>query len=212
MTKIGATSYKQTKFGILAHDDVIKFEVKGTKKALQLLQDIADKNRPISPELIKQIHKDAYEDILEEDAGKFRTIQVTYSSKEALHFSKISEMILNLCDDTEYALKQLPNETDEEYVANLIRVLAQFQHRFVVIHPFVDYNGRMARLFTNYILMRLKLPIAEIRVENDADRKAYIDALQKADNGDYAPIEETVAESLVEGLEGIYHLSPNTAT
>lgn len=41
MPKLGSTSYKQTKFGILPRDEVIKLEVQGAKKGLQTLQKIA---------------------------------------------------------------------------------------------------------------------------------------------------------------------------
>lgn len=201
MPKLGATSYKQTKFGILPRDQVIKFEVQGTKKGLQTLQKIAESNRTISPEFIKEIHKRSFGNILQKDAGILRTIQVTYSSKEAPHYSKLPEMVKNLCDDTEYALTLLPNNEDENYISKLVEILARFQHRFVFIHPFVDYNGRIARLYTNYILMRAGLPIIEIKVDNEGDRKSYITALQKADDGDYTEIENIIAESLSESLQ-----------
>lgn len=201
MVKTGATSYRQTKFGILPRDEVIKLEVKGTKKGLQLLQKIADESRLVSPDLIKQIHKDCFEDILQDDAGRFRTIQVIYSSKEAPYFSKIPEMVHNLCEDIEVMLTHLPSQDNEDYISKLVQILAQFQHQFLVIHPFVDYNGRIARLFTNYILMRLKLPIIEIKIENKTDRVSYITALQKADDGNYIEIENIISESLAESFQ-----------
>jgi len=201
MTQTGSTSYKQTKFGILPRDEVIKLEVQGTKKGLQILQMMAEKEELLNLDFIKKIHEECFEDILLNDAGKFRSIQVTYSSKEAPLFTRIPEMLHNLCEDIEYALSNLPAPESEDYISNLVQVLAQFQHRFVLIHPFVDYNGRMTRLMTNYILMRLKLPIVEIKVENDVGRKAYISALQKADEGDYRDFENTIAEALTESLQ-----------
>lgn len=203
MPKLGVTSYKQTKFGILPRDEVIKLEVQGTKKGLQTLQKIAESNRSISLEFIKGIHKKCFGSILQKDAGNFRLVQVTYSSKEAPHYSKVPETMKNLCDDTEYALIQLPNNEDENYISKLVEILARFQHSFVFVHPFVDYNGRMARLFTNYILMRAGLPIIEIMIDNETDRKAYITALQKADDSDYTEIENIIAESLVESLQQV---------
>lgn len=201
MPKLGTTSYKQTKFGILPRDEVIKLEVQGAQKGLQILQKIAEENRHITPGFIKEIHKECFGDILEQDAGVFRTIQVTYSSKEAPHYSQLPEMMKNLCEDTEYALVHLSEKSDEKYISKLVEVVASFQHRFVFIHPFVDYNGRMTRLFTNYILMRTGLPIIETKIENESDRKAYIIALQNADEGDYTAIENIIAESLTESLQ-----------
>lgn len=200
MIKLGATSYKQTKVGILPRHEVISLEITGTKKGFTLLQKIAEKDRKLSSDFVKEIHMACFEDILMENAGRFRSVQVTYSSKEAPHYSKIPEMLKVLCEDTEYVLAHLPSSDDELYINKLVEILAHFQHRFVSIHPFVDYNGRMARLFTNYILMRLKLPIFEIKVESETDRKTYITALQKADDGDYSELENLIASALAESL------------
>lgn len=159
MTKIGETSYKQTKHGILPRSQVLKLEVIGTKKGLILLNKLAKENKPITPDLIKEIHKKSFYEILLDDAGKFRTVQVSYSGKEAPYFPKIPEMIKILCDDTEFALSHLPKATEETFIERVVELISRFQHRFVFIHPFIDYNGRLSRMFTNYLLIRLNLPI-----------------------------------------------------
>lgn len=47
----------------------------------------------------------------------------------------------------------------------------------VFIHPFVDGNGRTARLLLNLILQQDNYPLVFLKVE---DRQAYIDAIEKA--------------------------------
>src|SRR3989338_862133 len=135
------TSWKETKFGILPRSKVIQLEIQGTQKGLLLLQKISQNKESLSIELIKKIHKDCFGDILQNFAGTFRTIQVEYSGKEAPHFSKVHEMMQNLVSDIEHALKQLPSKTSDIYITDMVELLAQLQHRFVVIHPFVAYNG-----------------------------------------------------------------------
>ncbi len=201
MVRKDKTSYKQTKYGILPRRKVLKLEVVGTKKGLLLLNQLAKENKEIAPDLIKRIHKESFSDILVEDAGKFRTIQVTYSGKEAPHFSKLSEMIKILCDDTEYAIAHLPKPDEETFIERVVELLAHFQHRFVFIHPFVDYNGRTARMFTSYLLMRLNLPIIEIKADTGKSRKEYIGALKKADEGDYSKLEDIISIALNESLQ-----------
>ena len=49
--------------------------------------------------------------------------------------------------------------------------------RLVAIHPFGDGNGRTARLLMNLLLIRAGYPPVAVRPE---DRKAYLDALEKA--------------------------------
>jgi len=75
--------------------------------------------------------------------------------------------------------------------------------RFIFIHPFIDYSGRSARMFTSYILMRLNLPIIEINTEKSKDRKDYIRALQKADEGDYQDLENIISKTLNESMLNI---------
>lgn len=57
-------------------------------------------------------------------------------------------------------------------------LLAFLMHfRFVSIHPFLDGNGRMARLLMNYILYKNICPMFDIPAEI---RKSYYTALEKA--------------------------------
>lgn len=197
------TSWKETKFGILPRSKVIQLEIQGTQKGLLLLQKISNNKEPLSIELIKNIHKECFGDILQNLAGTFRIIQVEYSGKEGPHFFKVHEMMKNLVSDIEHALKQLPSKTSDAYITDMAGVLALFQHRFVVIHPFVDYNGRTSRMFTNYILMREELPTIEIPVITNLLRKKYIQALQKADEGNYQALQDIIGRALNESLESI---------
>jgi len=202
-TILGDTSYKETKFGILPRRKVIQLEAKGTKQGLILLKSIAEKHNPITVSFILKIHKASFSDILTRSAGAFRSIQVTYSGKEAPHFSRVHELMKNLCDDTEYVLTQLPDPNDDTYIKRVIELLAFFQHRFLAIHPFVDYNGRVARMFTSYLVMQLNLPIMEIPVKTRNERDRYIRALQSADNSDYVPLQNIISKALNESLQKI---------
>lgn len=57
---------------------------------------------------------------------------------------------------------------------------AWLHHKFTQIHPFQDGNGRVARTLASLVFLREGLFPLVIR---DADRVGYIDALEKADNG-----------------------------
>ena len=109
-------------------------------------------------------------------------------------------MIKVLCDDIEFTISKLPKSTDDQFIERVIELLARFQHRFVFIHPFVDYNGRTSRMFTSYILMRLNLPIIEIKTEKNKERKEYIQSLQKADTGEYQKLETIISTALNESM------------
>ncbi|NLA99402.1 MAG: Fic family protein [Methanomicrobiales archaeon] len=61
--------------------------------------------------------------------------------------------------------------------------------KFEMIHPFVDGNGRVGRALMNQVLERAGYPTLYLGLEH---RSAYLNALVKADSGDYAPIIETL--------------------
>lgn len=83
-------------------------------------------------------------------------------------------------------------------------MLAWFQHRFVFIHPFQDYNGRTARMLTIYILLKLDLPPIELKAEQTEDRKRYLKAIQKADVEDYSLLEQLIGQVPSEMLQSSY--------
>ncbi|RQR57781.1 Fic family protein [Burkholderia sp. Bp9125] len=75
---------------------------------------------------------------------------------------------------------------------------AQLHTRFVRIHPFVDGNGRTARLLLDFELMKAGYPPAAIRTK---DRRAYYDALDGAcTSGDFGEITRVVAQAVQRAL------------
>lgn len=64
---------------------------------------------------------------------------------------------------------------------NFIELAAFAHHEIARIHPFIDGNGRVARLLCNLILMKNGYPPIIIR---NRDRKKYFESLERAHFGD----------------------------
>ena len=84
-------------------------------------------------------------------------------------------------------------------------VAALAHYKLVTIHPFIDGNGRTARLLMNLLLLQYGYPFAIIQKEQ---RSAYIDAIEYARETDdfdqfYAVIISAVEYSLDIYLESI---------
>jgi Fic family protein len=80
----------------------------------------------------------------------------------------------------------------------LLAGLAKTHHEFTLIHPFDDGNGRVARLVTNYVLLKKGLLPLVVR----ADKKTeYLSALRQADSGDLASLTNFFADQLIWSLE-----------
>ena len=196
-----ATSFKETAFGVLPRSKVVTLEQEGIKKAQQYILGLSDKKAEVTPELIRAVHREGFGFIFPDWAGKFRDLDVTVGEYEPPHYSRIPELVKNLCEDLKERLKYLPSpENQEQFLTEVISLLAWFQHQLVWIHPFRDYNGRVARLLTNLLVLNLGLPLLIIKADTGKDREAYIKAMKTADKNDYSKLESLIANALKKGL------------
>lgn len=199
-----ATNYKDTAFGVIPRSKVVVLEREGVKKALQYVIKISGEKKQITPELINNVHREGFGFIFPDWAGKFRIIDVTVGEFQPPHYSRIPEFVKDLCDDLSERLKHLSSlESGEKFLAEVIELIAWFQHRFLWVHPFKDYNGRVGRLLTNLLALNLNLPLFELKAETGKDRDRYIQALKAADKQDYSKLEDLIAKALQESLENL---------
>lgn len=197
----GATSYEETAFGILPRSRLLRLETEGIKKGLEFILNAVtrDAKTEVTPKFILELHAVSFNWIFPDWAGKYRKIRVEFSGKEAVLPHQIPELVANLCADLQERLQYLKPE-QENFIEKVVELLAWFQHKFVWIHPFQDYNGRIARMLTTLILLTLNLPPIEIKAESGRDRKKYLEAMYAADEGNYEKLENLIGQALNESL------------
>lgn len=144
----------------------------------------------------------------DKNAGKYRTaryeLDINKKTFEIMPAWKVELEIDNLrefINDKQKWEKQFKKDVlhkidnkddlpEEEMKIIFILFVAWYaHHRFVVIHPFVDGNGRMARLLMCLILMmegmnESSYPVLVNTIINK-NKDKYLDTLNKADLGDY---------------------------
>lgn len=202
--KQGETSYKETAFGIIPRTKLIPLEIEGIKKAWDFV--LAQRKQgilPITPGFLKKLHQVGFGWIFPKTAGKFRTIEVVVSEHTPPKFYLVPEMIENFCKDTKVRMKHLPKIDEPNFLEELIKLMAWAHHRFLWIHPFQDYNGRIARLLNNIILLNLNLPPIELKVETKLGRKKYIEALQEADKDNFLLLGNIIKKAIEESVQKI---------
>lgn len=131
-------------------------------------------------QFVRKLHREMFSDTWEW-AGRYRTSDFNIGVPSHL----ITGEIAGLCGDYDYRVK---NGFD------FFEIVLMVHHRLVQIHPFVNGNGRHARLMGDILLYStgsepVKWPDREM-VENTDVRKQYIEALKEADKGDYNPLKE----------------------
>ncbi|NRF95402.1 Fic family protein [Paenibacillus frigoriresistens] len=169
------------------------FEVINHSEAINYVQDVATQNIELTEYVIKSVHQLVLKNIDDENAGRYRMINVMISGSQHTppHFTVVPEQMEKLY--------QWYHEQKDKL--HPVELAAQFHFRFVYIHPFADGNGRTARLLMNLILMAYGFPPAIVKAENDARLKYYV-TLEKASIGnDLGPFVELIAGCVEDSLQ-----------
>lgn len=161
------------------------------KEAIEFLEELINDNSELSEMDIKNIHALVLKGIDDENAGRYRTENVIISG--ASHIPPESVIVPELMEKLIYRY----DEWKERY--HPIIVAALLHAEFVKIHPFIDGNGRTARLLMNFEAMKNGYPPIIIKTEQ---RHSYYDALDKgAITGDYTDFVKMVAKQAEEMLD-----------
>lgn len=175
--------------GITISGKPLKYHLEATnhEKALEWVEEIATKRRKIDEETILLIHEMIMKSISEE-AGKFRLERVRITG--ATFTPPGPEKLLRL-------MRELTEWINSKKDTHPIEEAALTHYKLVYIHPFIDGNGRTARLLMNLMLMIKGYPITILL---KVDRKKYYSSLDEANKGNYAPIVNFVARAVERSL------------
>lgn len=165
-------------------------------QAYKLITRLANlKRKDVTEHYILEIHRLILQKIDDVNAGRYRTVAVRIAGSRAVMPNPMK--VPRLMDEfTAWIQRAQGNE---------LVIAADAHFRLVSIHPFVDGNGRTARLLMNLLLIQAGFPPAIIRKE---DRKRYIDSIEagqlgKSLNDYYMLIFESIDRSLDIYLDAI---------
>lgn len=78
--------------------------------------------------------------------------------------------------------------------ADVVRALAETHVELVLIHPFRDGNGRLARLLSTLMALQAGLPLLDFSMIAEKSKNSYIAAIQAGLDKDYVPMERLLRE------------------
>jgi Fic family protein len=172
-------------------------EARNLAHAVDFLEDlVAHPERPLHEHDIRQIHALVLKGIDDDNAGRYRSVPVEISG--SAYKPPGPESVPSQMEDFAHWLSTASVVgLAHASIEGLLR--AAVAHTwFVYIHPFIDGNGRVARLLMNLMLMRYGYPIAIITRE---DRLRYYDALETSQTADLSPFLALLTECIHESLE-----------
>ena len=154
-------------------------ELLNYKKAMDFISKYLGKDDPVSEDTIRGVHNILVKSVRGENAdpGNYRKIQnyvVNSRTREVIYTPpKALDVPYLMREFTEWM-----NKT-EDVSPILVAGIAQFQ--FVHIHPFIDGNGRTARLLSTLILYKTGYDFKKLFTISeyyDKDRPSYYQAIQ----------------------------------
>lgn len=168
---------------ITTRRELDRWEQENILDAIQWIER-AKPNQVTSIEFFKLLHERMFSKVWKW-AGHFRT-----SDKNiGVPWYNISVEVRNLCNDADYQIQCNIISPDE--------IAMHLHHRLVSIHPFPNGNGRHARMITDILLENVlnvpKFTWGDAELNKDCEvRRIYIDALWKADAGDFKELRRFV--------------------
>jgi Fic family protein len=157
--------------------------------AYTLLLDLARTDAPLDEAAIGQLHALVMRDLVDAP-GHYRSGAVYISGSEYRppHQSQVPQLMRDL---VEWIV------TEGSGYPPIVRA-ALTHEMFLAIHPYLDGNGRTARLLLNLQLMRDGYPAALLLA---SWRPRYIRALEQAHHSQYSPLVNLIGRAVEAGLD-----------
>ena len=127
------------------------------------------KMKDITEETIKKLHILVMKNILTEELGAYRSVPV-----RIIGSSVQPPFPIDLQNKMEKLIKWY-NENKDMHPFELACLL---HTKFEKIHPFKDGNGRVGRLIMNFVLLKQKYPLLDIKVDKKLDYYKTLEAAQ----------------------------------
>jgi Fic family protein len=153
-----------------------QLEVKDLAAAFRFLEECALGEEALREIDIREMHRLTVGQRAETQPGAYRRAGVVITGSDLKPPEPLAVPGL---------MQQLVNWINRPKQLDTFAFSVVVHHKITAIHPFMDGNGRVARLLLNLILMRTGYPVVNIRRE---DRPRYYEALTFGDLGLYSAL------------------------
>ena len=183
--------------GMVVNERPLKDEIeaRSLSSATDYLYSLINGREPLSKRAILELHGLLMKGIPGIEGGQFRKneVQIKNSDHVPPHFNDV--------DSHMDELFQWMNRNSHKYPP---LVMASILHHWMTwIHPFVDGNGRVARMFLNFFLLQKGYPEVIVKI---TDRDNYYNSLISADNGNINELIELFADNIRETISSYEEL------
>jgi CRISPR-associated endonuclease/helicase Cas3 len=180
----GATRYLQTSRGLLSYSQLAPLLAEQVLRVEHEIASGAFAAQALSPELIRDLHRQIAGDLCPDWAGRWRDAEVRVGEHHPPPPYRVPMLMHDYGEDLRVRLENASGHMDDL----LLEMLAFAEGRLLSIHPFTDFNGRVTRLFLRELLRRLELPPVDLVPTDITGETAYRAALQAGDTLSWRPL------------------------
>lgn len=181
--------------GIIDPDEMDRVEARALAKATDILIRKYNQEHEFTAADTCHFHKTWLGKVYEW-AGRYRKINIT---KDDFTFAMAAQ-IHKLMEQFEQS--QLTQYTPCEFKnrEEVVKALAEVHTELLLIHPFREGNGRVARLLSMLMALQAELPILDFSLISEHKKKEYITAVHAGMDRNYQPMEALFSEIIEKSI------------
>jgi len=165
----------RNKLGLTDRHDADVEEFRAYKHLTMASLESLESDQQLTVDFIRILHRTWLQDIYD-FAGEYRTVNV---SKDGFPFC-VAQFIPQEMERYEHILtRRTPCDRMDD--SELTNALAEVHGEFILIHPFREGNGRLARWISSLMAVQAGYPILSfaLEAENKAAKETYFQAIRR---------------------------------
>ncbi|MBP6965482.1 MAG: Fic family protein [Armatimonadetes bacterium] len=187
------------RLGIIRKRDMDQAEYEALVQVQERYLHIITSDTRFTAVLLRKMHRDWLGGIYEW-AGDYRTVDM---EKGGFRWPPAKLVEQNVaCFDADILTRHTPCKPGK--LPEVGRGIAVVHAEFLLIHPFREGNGRLARWLASLMALQAGLPTPDYRFEgrgSRAEKVRYLDAVTRGYVRDYRPLADFFVETLARRLE-----------
>ncbi len=181
--------------GIIDPDEMDRVEARALAKATDLLIREYDQEHQFCVADICHFHKTWLGEIYEW-AGKYRNVNITKNDFTFAMAAQIPKLMEQFEQNQLFRYTPCMFKNREE----VVKALAEAHTELLLIHPFRDGNGRVARLLSTLMALQAGMPIFDFSLISKYKQQEYITAVQTGLDRNYQPMETLFSEIIEKSI------------
>ncbi|MBU1153035.1 Fic family protein [bacterium] len=186
----------KNKLGITGKRKMDHLETQALLETQEYYYRVISKDDPITKDLIKEMHYKFFGKIYEW-AGNYRKVNL---SKGGFTWPPAYLVAKNMTEfEKDTLLVHTPCKAG--HIDDAANSIAIVHSEFLLVHPFREGNGRIARLISDLMALQSDFPVLDFDFSKRRTRDNYIKAVTQGYKQNYEPLKSLIKEVLVKSIE-----------